>query len=133
MPLILGLIGFIFATFVALAWVAMWLIAAVVWLLWPLALLIVGCVAWRRQSRYWQASKPMAAAEPAGSRTFFKNSGNRAFDEYRAETLQRLDEERQKFGEFLERLRKSKDKEAFDRFMSERRPRPSNGTQGLIA
>lgn len=132
MPLILGLIGFIFATFVALAWVAMWVIAAVVWLLWPLALLVVGCVAWRRQSRYWQASRPVAASEPARSRTFFKNSGNGAFEEYREETLRRLDEEREKFREFLERRRKAKDLEAFESYVTERWERPGNGPQGAI-
>ncbi|MFN3625583.1 MAG: DUF2852 domain-containing protein, partial [Hyphomicrobium sp.] len=31
--------------------------------------------------------------------------GNRAFDEYRDETLQRVDEERHQFGDFLDRLR----------------------------
>jgi hypothetical protein len=51
-------------------------------------------------------------------------SGNRAFDEYRAETLQRLEEEQKEFGEFLDRLRFAKDKSEFDQFMSERRNRP---------
>ena len=35
--------------------------------------------------------------------------------------MQRLDEERARFGEYLERLRKAKDKEAFDRYVAERR------------
>jgi len=121
MPLILGLIGFIFASIVAFAWVVMWLIAAVVWLLWPLALLLLGGVMWRHQSRRWQQFHSAATARPGPSRSFFKNSGNTAFDEHRDETLHRLDEERERFHEFLERLRRSKDKQAFDRFMSERR------------
>ena len=50
------------------------------------------------------------------------SSGNRAFDEYRADTLQRLEEEQREFKEFLERLRFAKDRAEFDQFMAERRP-----------
>ncbi|HWD60573.1 MAG TPA: DUF2852 domain-containing protein [Stellaceae bacterium] len=48
-------------------------------------------------------------------------SGNRAFDEYRTETLRRLEDEQREFLEFLERLRHAKDKAEFDQFMTERR------------
>jgi hypothetical protein len=51
------------------------------------------------------------------------SSGNRAFDDYRTETLQRLEEEQREFREFLRRLRMAKDKEEFDQFMAERRNR----------
>ncbi len=51
------------------------------------------------------------------------SSGNRAFDEYRAETLRRLEEEQREFKEFLQRLRQAKDKAEFDMFMAERRNR----------
>ena len=51
-------------------------------------------------------------------------SGNRAFDEYRMETLRRLEEEQSEFRGFLERLRMAKDKAEFDQFMAERRDRP---------
>ena len=47
-------------------------------------------------------------------------TGNIAFDEYREATLKRLEEERREFTQFLERLRRAKDQEEFDRFMSER-------------
>ena len=53
-----------------------------------------------------------------------RSSGNRAFDEYRTETLQRLEEEQREFREFLARLRMAKDKAEFDQFMAERRRRP---------
>jgi len=118
---IFGFFAFVVATVFWLVWAALWVVAALFWLAWPLTLLIVAAIAWRAQSRHWQRAgrfggfNRRAEASPA--------SGNRAFDEYRDETLSRLDEERQKFGAFLERLRKSKDKEAFDRFMSERRSR----------
>jgi Protein of unknown function (DUF2852) len=48
-------------------------------------------------------------------------SGNRAFDEYRNETLRRLEEEERQFKEFLDRLRQAKDKAEFDQFMTEMR------------
>ena len=51
-------------------------------------------------------------------------SGNRAFDDYRAETLKRLEEEQQEFKDFLARLRFAKDRSEFDQFMAERRSRP---------
>jgi hypothetical protein len=52
-------------------------------------------------------------------------SGNHAFDEYRAETLRRLEEEQREFRDFLDRLRFAKDKAEFDQFMAERRNRPA--------
>jgi Protein of unknown function (DUF2852) len=52
-------------------------------------------------------------------------SGNRAFDDYRAETLKRLEDEQREFKEYLERLRLAKDRAEFDQFMADRRQRPS--------
>ena len=52
------------------------------------------------------------------------SSGNRAFDEYRQETLRRLEEEQRDFAAFLERLRFAKDKAEFDQFVADRRQRP---------
>jgi hypothetical protein len=53
-------------------------------------------------------------------------SGNRAFDEYRVETLRRLEEEQHEFKNFLDRLRHAKDKEEFDQFMAQHRPKPTS-------
>jgi hypothetical protein len=53
------------------------------------------------------------------------SSGNRAFDDYRADTLRRLEDEQREFREFLARLRLAKDKTEFDQFMAERGNRPS--------
>ncbi len=54
------------------------------------------------------------------------SSGNHAFDDYRADTLRRMEEEQAEFSGFLDRLRMAKDKAEFDQFMAERRqaPRP---------
>jgi hypothetical protein len=62
-----------------------------------------------------------------GGRNWWANppsSGNHAFDEYRSETLRRLEEEQKEFRDFLERLRHAKDKAEFDQFVAERRSRP---------
>jgi hypothetical protein len=53
-----------------------------------------------------------------------ESSGNTAFDEYKDETLRRLEEEQEEFLAFLNRLRQAKDKAEFDQFMDERRRRP---------
>lgn len=57
-----------------------------------------------------------------------RSSGNVAFDEWRQTELARLEEERQKllaaereFGEYMDNLRRAKDREEFDRFMNARR------------
>ncbi|HEX3863154.1 MAG TPA: DUF2852 domain-containing protein [Stellaceae bacterium] len=55
-------------------------------------------------------------------------SGNHAFDEYRAETLCRLEEEQREFLQFLQRLRHAKDKAEFDQFMADRSRRPDDIT-----
>ena len=54
-------------------------------------------------------------------------SGNMAFDEYREETLRRLEEEQDEFHAFLDRLRQAKDKAEFDQFMAERRAPKADG------
>jgi hypothetical protein len=64
--------------------------------------------AWRRRNRAWGRN----------------SSGNVAFDEYREETLRKLDEEQREFRDYLDRLRSAKDRAEFDQFMNERRSRP---------
>jgi hypothetical protein len=58
-----------------------------------------------------------------GAHGAFAPSGNRAFDEYRSETIRRLEDEAGEFRSFLERLRHAKDKAEFDQFMADRRER----------
>jgi Protein of unknown function (DUF2852) len=48
------------------------------------------------------------------------SSGNRAFDDYRAETLRQLEDEQREFKEFLKRLRVARDRAEFDQFINER-------------
>ncbi len=52
------------------------------------------------------------------------DSTHSAFEEYRAQTLQRLDQEQREFQEFIARLRAAKDKAEFEQFMAGRRMQP---------
>lgn len=57
------------------------------------------------------------AASPA---TATAPSGNAAFDAYRAETLKRLDDERDAFARFVTRLRESRDRAEFDQYLADK-------------
>jgi hypothetical protein len=113
----------------------------IVW--WPIGLGLLltslwsgrmGCWGHRRDGGYqgggsWQGSTPPWAGWKAwccgGERPAASSStGNRAFDEYRVETLRRLEDEQKEFAAFLDRLRFAKDKAQFDQFMTELRQRP---------
>jgi hypothetical protein len=77
----------------------------------------------------WMRAKMTGGTPPGGSPwgngwSGAPTSGNRAFDDYRTETLKRLEDEQRQFKDFLERLRFAKDKTEFDAFMAERRNRP---------
>ena len=65
-------------------------------------------------------------------------SGNYAFDEYREKELKRLDEERRRleedrreFEEYVHNLRRARDREEFERFMSERQSKRRSDTIDL--
>ena len=71
------------------------------------------------------AARPLGGEDGRASRAPSAGragSGNRAFDEYRAETLRRLEDEEKEFREFLNQLRFAKDKAEFDDFLANRRP-----------
>ena len=59
---------------------------------------------------------------------FRSATGNVAFDEYREETLRRLEDEQREFHDFLGRLRMARDKAEFDQFMNDRRNNPPANT-----
>jgi hypothetical protein len=69
---------------------------------------------------YWHKD---SAGRSQNSESEPRISGNQAFDEYRAATLRRLEEEQREFREFLSRLRMAEDKAEFDQFMVARRAR----------
>jgi Protein of unknown function (DUF2852) len=80
---------------------------------------------WRAMREDWRAQKRQWREEMRGRwhqhRQAAQPSGNAAFDDYKAETLKRLEEEQAEFHAFLDNLRKSRDKAEFDQFMDARR------------
>ena len=85
---------------------------------------------WERKIARMQEKMELHARQNGsfpGPRDWFgpTSSGNRAFDDYRSETLKRLEDEQREFKEFLARLRFAKDRAEFDQFMADRRQRPS--------
>jgi hypothetical protein len=103
---------------------------------WPVGLALLfyligsgrmGCSSRKARYRNWQDAGPFSdwKSWAYGNRNG-SSSGNHAFDEYKSETLRRLEEEQKEFGAFLERLRFAKDKAEFDQFMADRRSRPSS-------
>ena len=123
------------------AWIGLMVVSFIMF--WPLGLVILGylvgsgrmaCWAhgsgdrWqRRMERMQQRMERMqGAAERWSGRGYRASSGNRAFDEYRDETLRRLEEEQREFKEFLDRLRHAKDKVEVDQFMADRGRRAEN-------
>ena len=111
------------------AWIALMVLSFFIY--WPLGLAILAYLIWSRRmacwthGRGWQNGQRYAeAAQRWCGPSRRSSSGNRAFDEYRQETLRRLEDEQRDFVSFLERLRFAKDRAEFDQFMAERRQRP---------
>src|SRR5262249_50825712 len=116
------------------AWIALMILGFMVW--WPVGLATLAFIIGSGRMNGWKGGgvgRWHGAADqmrPAG--TWWqpsRSSGNRAFDEYRAETLRRLEEEQREFQDFLARLRMAKDKAEFDQFMAERRTRTDSSLE----
>ncbi len=101
------------------AWIALMVVGFV--LFWPIGLAVLGYLLWSGRMGCWKRSRGQWWKSES------RSSGNSAFDDYRAETLKRLEEEQQEFQDFLEQLRRAKDKAEFDQFMAGRRNRPADG------
>ncbi len=127
-----------------LAWVFLMIVGFIIW--WPVGLATLGFIIftgrlgsgpmgcrgyadrgeYKMQKLQWKMDR-MRSRMMGGHRfDFAPSSGNRAFDEYRSETLKRLEDEQREFREFLDRLRFAKDKTEFDQFMAERRNPPAS-------
>ncbi len=126
--------------------IALMVLGLVIW--WPLGLAMLAYILWGEmfggsaekaegfvhRSRAWaEKCGPRGHAFRGGFH--HSSSGNAAFDDYRAEQLKRLEEERRRldeeinaFQEYMRNLRMAKDREEFDRFMRDRNGnRPSYG------
>ena len=102
-------------------WIALMCLGFV--LFWPLGLIILAYLIW--SGKMMCCIGALTRSNNNGLKPWnnpyggSRSTGNMAFDEYRESTLKRLEEEREEFAKFLERLRHAKDKEEFDKFMSE--------------
>src|ERR1700678_1755495 len=106
------------------AWIALMILGFVAW--WPLGLVILafiigsgrmgcwnhhGMSRWQNKMERMQSKMERMRSRMEGVRTGGDwwgsppPSGNRAFDDYRSETMRRLEEEQREFRDFLERLR----------------------------
>jgi hypothetical protein len=106
-------------------------------LFWPLGLAMLAYILWgekfggsaEKAQNYWNKGRAWCSSSSKHYRhNAMHSSGNAAFDDYREEQLRRLEEERRRldeeveaFHEYMDNLRKAKDREEFDRFMSDRR------------
>jgi hypothetical protein len=113
------------------AWIGLTILAF--WFWWPLGLAALAFLVGSGRMGCWRHGGPGRWYRPERTRTSggcwgrtwaSAPGGNSAFDDYRAETLRRLEEEQREFVAYLERLRRARDKAEFDQFMAERgRPR----------
>jgi hypothetical protein len=115
------------------AWIAVMILGFIVF--WPIGLAILAYLIWSGRMGCWMNGGPgrwhrhgtererKSGEWWSGGRRRDASSGNRAFDEYREETLSRLEEEQEEFHSFLEQLRHAKDKAEFDQFMADRKRR----------
>ncbi len=124
---------------------------------WPIGLAILGYKLWQGRhggpdlqtlaTNKWQDARTMMSSNSSfastwgcggamrrANRYYASTTGNAAFDEWRTAELARLDEERRKlddaqreFAEYVDAIRRAKDREEFERFMAERRARPAGG------
>lgn len=104
------------------AWLGLMVVAFIVF--WPAGLAILAYLLWSGRMGCWKNGPARGRFNKEnwwGRSKASASSGNSAFDEYREETLRRLEEEQQEFFDFLQRLRQAKDKSEFDQFMAERR------------
>lgn len=93
------------------AWIATMVLGFI--LVWPLGLAILFYMIW--------SGRMGCSRKKWSRRKWARNTGNSAFDDYREETLRRLEEEQGAFESFLGNLRRAKDRAEFDQFMAERR------------
>jgi hypothetical protein len=116
------------------AWIALTVLAFVAF--WPLGIAVLVFLMWSGRMGMWSRGcggrwggwQDRMQRAPGRWHHERGSSGNRAFDDYREETLKRLEDEQREFRDFLDRLRHAKDKAEFDEFMSDRRrPRPPEG------
>ena len=99
---------------------AAWIVAIILGFMvaWPIGLALLIYVLWSGRMRNF--GKRWKGCGHARRHHRNHSTGNIAFDEYREETMKRLEEEQEAFVSFLDKLRKAKDRAEFEQFMAER-------------
>src|SRR6187399_1591317 len=97
----------------AITWIGGAIVGFLIW--WPIGVCILGCVLITALSQQFTGYSQRVAL-PAGWRLRIGGTGNTAFDEYRDETLRRLEADQQAFGGFMDKVRRAKDRAEFDQF-----------------
>jgi hypothetical protein len=94
----------------------------IVW--WPLGLAVLAFILWGGDVEQTIRDE----VEAFRGRMSTRRTGNANFDDYKDATLAKLEEQKRKleeeqeaFAEFMQRLRRARDKEEFDQFMADRR------------
>ena len=121
---------------------------------WPVGIAVLFAKLWQRREGHtgdlfgfardkamagmpsdWQDKRTEFASRWTAGRWGFRGTGNAAFDDWRATEIERLEAERRKlvdaereFSDYLTQLRKARDREEFDRFMSARSARQDGTT-----
>lgn len=99
---------------------------------WPLGLAMLAYILWGDEITEFLTSKKQEfrRATERASQPFSgaRSSGNAAFDAYREEELRKLEERRrqldrevEEFRDFIEELKRARDREEFDAYMARRR------------
>jgi hypothetical protein len=116
------------------AWIALLVLSFI--LFWPVGVALLVYLKWSGRmfcsKRYGHWNMPDGREAREEFRSWRRrhrwgrhsSSGNVAFDEYREETLRKLEEDQREFQDYLDKLRAAKDRAEFDQFMNDRRGRP---------
>jgi hypothetical protein len=111
------------------AWIAVLVLSFIIF--WPIGLALLFYMIWSGRmgcskrggpGRWFNMDSKRSRRSHRGN-SAQHSSGNVAFDEYRAETIRRLEDEQKDFHDYLEQLRMAKDKAEFDQFMTDRKNR----------
>ncbi|WP_415184305.1 DUF2852 domain-containing protein [Phaeovulum sp.] len=97
-----------------------WIVAMVLSFIffWPLGLALLAYMIWSK--RMFGHCAHRGRHHNFHARHTGGQTGNAAFDAYKADTLARLEHEQTEFEAFMRRLRESRDKAEFDQYMDER-------------
>lgn len=105
------------------AWIAAMVLGFIFF--WPIGLALLFYMIWSDRMFTKSCNRQRKSWKRHGMHAM-RQTGNTAFDSYKADTLARLEQEQVDFEAFLERLREAKDKSEFDQFMNDRAREAAN-------